>query len=89
MNGRILERVFYPGLPNHPGHQLAKEQARGFGGMISFDVGSKERAEQVLERTRLFTLAESLGAVESLISVPGSDDPCLHSPRTQRRVRNH
>ncbi len=65
-----LERVFYPGLPNHPGHQLAKEQARGFGGMISFDVGSKERAEQVLERTRLFTLAESLGAVESLISVP-------------------
>ncbi len=65
-----LERVFYPGLPDHPGHQLAAEQARGFGGMISFDVGSKERAEQVLERNRLFTLAESLGAVESFISVP-------------------
>lgn len=65
-----LNRVYYPGLPHHPGHKVAARQARGFGGMISFDVGNGERAEQVLERNRLFTLAESLGAVESLISVP-------------------
>ncbi|BAU26872.1 cystathionine gamma-lyase [Aneurinibacillus soli] len=62
--------VYYPGLENHPGHDVAAKQARGFGGMISFDVGSRERAEQVLSRTKIFTLAESLGAVESLISVP-------------------
>ena len=63
--------VYYPGLPNHPNHELAKQQMRGFGGMISFDVGSLERAENVLSRVRYFTLAESLGAVESLISLPG------------------
>ncbi|CEH27664.1 cystathionine gamma-synthase [Aneurinibacillus migulanus] len=65
-----IEKVYYPGLTNHPGHDIAAKQARGFGGMISFDVGSRERAEQVLSRAKIFTLAESLGAVESLISVP-------------------
>lgn len=65
-----IRAVYYPGLPTHPGHDVAKRQARGFGGMISFDVGSGERAEQVVRRVRLFTLAESLGAVESLISIP-------------------
>ncbi|MED4729215.1 bifunctional cystathionine gamma-lyase/homocysteine desulfhydrase [Aneurinibacillus migulanus] len=65
-----IEKVYYPGLANHPGHDIATKQARGFGGMISFDVGSRERAEQVLSRAKIFTLAESLGAVESLISVP-------------------
>jgi len=62
--------VYYPGLPDHPGHDTASRQARGYGGMISFDVGSGERAERILSRVRYFTLAESLGAVESLISVP-------------------
>ncbi|SDC61252.1 bifunctional cystathionine gamma-lyase/homocysteine desulfhydrase [Shouchella lonarensis] len=62
--------VYYPGLHTHPGHELHQKQATGFGGMISFDVGSKERAEQVVKQTRYFTLAESLGAVESLISIP-------------------
>ncbi|RDW19860.1 bifunctional cystathionine gamma-lyase/homocysteine desulfhydrase [Oceanobacillus chungangensis] len=62
--------IYYPGLPNHPGHELAGKQATGFGGMISFDVGSEKTAEQVLEKVKYFTLAESLGAVESLISVP-------------------
>ncbi|WP_047982533.1 bifunctional cystathionine gamma-lyase/homocysteine desulfhydrase [Ornithinibacillus contaminans] len=62
--------VFYPGLPAHPGHEIAKSQSGGFGGMISFDVGSGERAEEVLKRVNYFTLAESLGAVESLISLP-------------------
>ncbi|WJQ06313.1 bifunctional cystathionine gamma-lyase/homocysteine desulfhydrase [Geobacillus stearothermophilus] len=68
---KAVARVYYPGLPNHPNHELAKQQMRGFGGMISFDVGSLERAENVLSRVRYFTLAESLGAVESLISLPG------------------
>ncbi|MCC2248356.1 bifunctional cystathionine gamma-lyase/homocysteine desulfhydrase [Virgibacillus sp. AGTR] len=62
--------IYYPGLLNHPGHAIAKKQASGFGGMISFDVGSREKAEQVIERIKFFTLAESLGAVESLVSVP-------------------
>lgn len=65
-----VARVYYPGLATHPGHALARQQGEGFGGMLSFDVGSGERAEQVLSRVRYFTLAESLGAVESLISVP-------------------
>lgn len=62
--------VIYPGLADHPGHKLMKQQATGFGGMISFDVGSKEKAGELLAKLKYFTLAESLGAVESLISVP-------------------
>ena len=66
------ERVFYPGLPSHPQHELAKRQMSGFGGMISVELGTKERAAEVLGRCRLFSLAESLGGVESLISHPAS-----------------
>jgi cystathionine gamma-lyase/homocysteine desulfhydrase len=62
--------VYYPGLEDHPDYEIQKKQARGFGGMVSFDVGSAERAEVVLSKVKYFTLAESLGAVESLISVP-------------------
>lgn len=65
-----VSKVYYPGLASHPGHELATTQAKGYGGIISFDVGSAERADQVLSKTKYFTLAESLGAVESLISVP-------------------
>ena len=65
-----ISKVYYPGLKNHPNHEIAKKQSRGFGGMVSFDVGSAEKAERVLTRVRYFTLAESLGAVESLISIP-------------------
>ncbi|MBH8600841.1 bifunctional cystathionine gamma-lyase/homocysteine desulfhydrase [Thermoactinomyces sp. CICC 23799] len=65
-----VEKVYYPGLESHPGHEVASVQAKGYGGIISFDVGSAEKADQLLENTRFFTLAESLGAVESLISVP-------------------
>ncbi|NDG84678.1 MAG: cystathionine gamma-synthase [Proteobacteria bacterium] len=74
---RFLERhpkvskVIYPGLESHPQHALAKKQMHGFGGMISFEVkGSLSDATRVLEKTRLFTLAESLGGVESLIEHP-------------------
>jgi cystathionine beta-lyase/cystathionine gamma-synthase len=66
------ERVIYPGLPSHPQHELAKRQMRGFGGMISVETGSRERAAQVLGKVRVFSLAESLGGVESLISHPAS-----------------
>jgi cystathionine beta-lyase/cystathionine gamma-synthase len=64
------ERVIYPGLESHPQHALARRQMCGFGGMISVETGSKENAAKVLGRTRVFSLAESLGGVESLISHP-------------------
>ncbi len=65
-----VDRVFYPGLPSHPQHDLAVRQMTGFTGMVSMDVGTLERARAVVEHTRLFQLAESLGGVESLVSVP-------------------
>ncbi|WP_191560761.1 bifunctional cystathionine gamma-lyase/homocysteine desulfhydrase [Metabacillus idriensis] len=65
-----VSKVFYPGLIDHPNHEIAKKQAGGFGGMVSFDVGSEQKAEEILSKVKYFTLAESLGAVESLISVP-------------------
>jgi cystathionine beta-lyase/cystathionine gamma-synthase len=65
-----VENVIYPGLANHPHHALAKTQMRGFGGLMSFDVGSLEAARTVLPRFKLMSLAESLGGVETLISHP-------------------
>jgi cystathionine gamma-lyase/homocysteine desulfhydrase len=65
-----ITNIHYPGIETHPNHEIAKRQARGFGGMVSFDVGSAEKAEKVLTSVNYFTLAESLGAVESLISIP-------------------
>jgi len=67
-----VKRVLYPGLKSHPGHDLHKSQASGFGGMIAFDTGSIENGAAVLRRARLFALAESLGGVESLISHPAT-----------------
>ena len=66
------ERVIYPGLPSHPQHDLARRQMTGMGGMISVELGTKERAAVALGRARVFALAESLGGVESLISHPAS-----------------
>ncbi len=66
----LVEQVFYPGLPTHPGHAIAARQMRDFGGMISFTVGSVEEAAALVARTKLFKLAESLGGVESLIELP-------------------
>ena len=65
-----VERVFYPGLPEHPGHAIAARQMRDFGGMVSFLVESEEEAVALVARTRIWTLAESLGGVESLIEHP-------------------
>jgi cystathionine beta-lyase/cystathionine gamma-synthase len=65
-----VDRVLYPGLPSHPQHALAARQMSGFTGMVSVDVGTLERARALTEHCRVFALAESLGGVESLISVP-------------------
>ncbi|MDH3291971.1 MAG: cystathionine gamma-synthase [Gemmatimonadota bacterium] len=67
-----IQRVYYPGLPDHPQHELACRQMRGFGGMISVELGSPARARAMVEQTRIFALAESLGGVESLIGHPAS-----------------
>ncbi|MFC0861974.1 cystathionine gamma-synthase [Sphaerimonospora cavernae] len=67
-----VTQVLYPGLPDHPGHEVAAKQMRRFGGMVSFRVaGGEEAAVEICDRTRLFTLGESLGGVESLIEHPG------------------
>src|SRR4029079_2609211 len=67
-----IARVYYPGLPSHPQHELAKRQMRVLGGMVCVVLkGGEQRARKMLERCELFTLAESLGGVESLIEHPG------------------
>lgn len=65
-----VARVYYPGLPTHPGHEIAAAQMSGFGGIVSLELGSGEQARRFAESTRLFTLAESLGGVESLVNYP-------------------
>jgi cystathionine beta-lyase/cystathionine gamma-synthase len=67
-----VKRVLYPGLPHHPQHELATRQMKGFGGMLTFDVGTVEAAYDVCKRVKLMSLAESLGGVETLISHPAS-----------------
>jgi cystathionine gamma-synthase len=65
-----VEQVLYPGLSAHPGHALAKRQMRDFGGMVSFLVSDEQEAVDLVARTRIWKLAESLGGVESLIEHP-------------------
>ena len=68
-----VEEVLYPGLETHPTHLIAEKQMRKYGGMVSFTVkGGQEAAQEIVKRTKVFTLAESLGAVESLIEVPAA-----------------
>jgi cystathionine beta-lyase/cystathionine gamma-synthase len=71
-NHAKVRHVYYPGLPSHPQHALAARQMRGFGGMLSFELGSLEGARRLLDNVRLLALAESLGGVESLISHPAT-----------------
>jgi cystathionine beta-lyase/cystathionine gamma-synthase len=66
------KKVYYPGLPSHPQHELAKKQASGFGGMISVDFGEIDIAKKIFKNVKIFTLAESLGGVESLICHPAT-----------------
>lgn len=65
-----VKEVYYVGLPDHPGYEVNKRQARGFGSMISFRTDSEQTARQVLKRVKLISYAESLGGVESLITYP-------------------
>jgi cystathionine beta-lyase/cystathionine gamma-synthase len=67
-----VKQVLYPGLPAHPHHDLAKRQMRGFGGMLSFDVGTLDKARRVCNRVQLLSLAESLGGVETLLCHPAT-----------------
>ena len=67
-----VKRVFYPGLPDHPQHQLAKRQMTGFGSMITFETGSLKNANKMLKKCRICSLGESLGGVETLISHPAT-----------------
>lgn len=69
---RAVRNILYPGLESHPGHEIQKRQASGFGSMISIELGSYAHAKAMLDRVRVWTLAESLGGVESLISHPAS-----------------
>jgi cystathionine gamma-lyase/cystathionine beta-lyase/cystathionine gamma-lyase/homocysteine desulfhydrase len=69
---RDIQKIYYPGLPDHPGHDMAKKQMTGFGGMIAFDLGSLDRARKFLGRVKLCSLGESLGGVETLISHPAT-----------------
>lgn len=66
----IVQKVYYPGLPEHQGYEIMKKQARGFGSMITFQVDSKEHALQILKQVRMIKFAESLGGVETLITYP-------------------
>ena len=78
-------RVLYPGLPEHPGHAIASRQMTGFGGMISFDLGSEGAARRLLDRVRLCALGESLGGVETLISYPATMSHASVEPAERER----
>ena len=83
-----MERVHYPGLPTHPGHEIAQKQMSAFGGMLSLQVkGGKERAIQVASRVNIFTNATSLGGVESLLELrAASEGPESTLPQNLLRV---
>jgi cystathionine gamma-lyase len=82
-----VERVFYPGLPSHPQHELAAQQMQAFGGMLSIDLkGNLEDARRMLERCRIFALAESLGGVESLIEHPAIMTHASVPPEQRRKA---
>jgi len=81
-----VKKLYYPGLPTHPGHALAKQQMSGFGGMISFDLGSLDRAKEFLPRVKLCSLGESLGGVETLISHPATMTHASVPPDERNRL---
>jgi cystathionine gamma-lyase/cystathionine beta-lyase/cystathionine gamma-lyase/homocysteine desulfhydrase len=81
-----VSRVYYPGLPTHPQHDLARKQMRGFGGLIAFELGSLERARTLLNGVRLMALAESLGGVETLISHPASMTHASVPPKRRLQI---
>lgn len=72
VNSKAAKKVYYPGLKDHPQHELAKKQMRGFGGMVAADFGDLDNAKKILNNLKIFTLAESLGGVESLVCHPAT-----------------
>lgn len=83
---RAVKKVYYPGLPTHPQHKLAKKQMKNFGGMIAFDLGSLNAAKKFLKKVRLCALAESLGGVETLISHPASMTHASIPPEQRKKI---
>jgi cystathionine gamma-synthase len=82
-----VSRVYYPGLPSHPGHEIAKRQQRGFGGMVSFEVKNGiEKVNKVLRSTKIFALAESLGGIESLICHPATMTHASMNPELREKA---
>ena len=81
-----VQKVYYPGLPSHPHHALAKRQMKGFGGLLTFDVGSEANARTVLNNFRLMALAESLGGVETLTSHPATMTHASVPPERRRQI---
>lgn len=79
-----VRRVLYPGLPSHPGHAVARSQMRGFGGMIAFELADEAQARRFVQGLRVFSLAESLGGVESLVELPA---PMTHASLAAERRR--
>jgi cystathionine gamma-synthase/cystathionine beta-lyase len=81
-----VRKVYYPGLPEHPGHDLLKEQARGFGAMIAFEVNEQSLVERLLMKTKVISFAESLGGVESLITFPEGQTHADIEPEIRARL---
>lgn len=82
----LVAKVLYPGLPAHPGHELMKRQARGFGAMISFEVAAPDLVERVLGRLKVISFAESLGGVESLLTFPWLQTHADIEPELRERL---
>ncbi|PKL88255.1 MAG: cystathionine gamma-synthase [Ignavibacteriae bacterium HGW-Ignavibacteriae-2] len=85
-NKEFVKKIFYPGLISHPQHELAKKQMFGFGGMLSIDLGDFKLTKHFLKSTKIFTLAESLGGVESLVCHPASMTHASLPPEERERI---
>jgi cystathionine beta-lyase/cystathionine gamma-synthase len=81
-----VKKVFYPGLPEHPQHELARRQMSGFGALISFELGSYEKAKALLDAVRICSLGESLGGVETLICHPATMTHASVPPEERERL---
>ena len=81
-----VKRVLYPGLPSHPQHEIAKRQQRGFGAMLAFDLSGLEAARRLLNSVKLCSLAESLGGVETLISLPALMTHASMPPAVRQQI---
>ena len=81
-----VKKVYYVGLPEHPGYAVNKKQSRGSGAMLSFAVDTKETALQILDKVKLITFAESLGGPESLITYPATQTHCDVAPEERERL---